>query len=309
MKIHLSQFAGFCGGVKRAYDMVAGLDMAAVKQPVFILGSLVHNPEVNKKIKERGILEISRENFFAALPGEIGTVIITAHGTGPDAYAAAKEKNIDVIDATCPKVIKVQRLAQVYKKRGYKIVLVGDRGHKEVRGIDEWGGGESIIISGEDDLKNMEKYFERSAHPKTSDVFSPKNIVRTSDVREKKIAVLAQTTQNEDFVKKVGEIFKKKYPDAEVLPTTCGATHERQREVKKLAKEHEAVLVIGSPTSANSTRLFEIASAINPETHFIDNSSELKKEWFSGIGSVAVTAGASAPKWVIEDVVARLRLI
>ncbi|MDQ1283698.1 MAG: 4-hydroxy-3-methylbut-2-enyl diphosphate reductase [Patescibacteria group bacterium] len=265
--------------------MVAGLDMAAARQPVFILGSLVHNDAVNERIEKKGISRIDRETFFAASAGEIGTIIITAHGSGPDVYAAAKEKNIDIIDTTCPKVLKVQRLARAYKKRGYAIILVGDRDHKETRGIDEWGGGGAAIISNDDDLKNI--HLDRSG----------------------KIAVLAQTTQNEDFFRRVGEYLKKKYSDVKVLPTTCGATHERQEEVKRLANEFETVLVIGSPESANSNRLYEIAKEINAKTYFIENADQLEDVWFKGVKSAAVTAGASTPEWVIEDVINHLRLI
>jgi 4-hydroxy-3-methylbut-2-enyl diphosphate reductase len=278
MKITLSQYAGFCDGVRRAYEMVSALDMARAKRPVYILGTLVHNPNVNEKIEVKGIEKIEREEFFAAKAGEIGTIIITAHGTGPDVYAHARKIGAEILDATCPKVIKVQRLAQVYKKRNYQIVIVGDRGHKEVRGIDDWGGGGAVIISDAADLKNIK--------------LDP----------EEKIAVLAQTTQNEEFFRSAGVYLKKKYPSVEILATTCHTTHERQEEIKNLARSHDAVIVIGSNTSANSGRLFEIARKINPRTYFIENAAELANVKFDGAEKVAVTAGASAPGWVIEEV-------
>lgn len=285
MEITLSQYAGFCDGVSRAYEMVASLDMDRIKKPVFILGTLVHNPNVNERIAVKGIEKIEREEFFAAGPGKIGTLIITAHGTGPDVYRRARKIGADVIDTTCPKVIKVQRLAQIYKKRGYQIVIIGDRNHKEVRGIDDWGGGESIIISDEADLKNSEVKLKDSAQ---------------------KIAVLAQTTQNEEFYRAAGKYLKQKFPAAAVLATTCHTTHERQQEIRRLAGQNDLVIVIGSITSANSNRLFEIARAINPKTYFIEGADELSKLDFTGVESIAVTAGASTPGWIIEKVLERL---
>ena len=148
MKIILSQFAGFCDGVRRAFEIVQNIESEKIKKPVYVLGSLVHNQDVVKKIEEKGIHKIDMQKFLEAKPGEIGTVIITAHGAGPKIYEIAKEKNIDVIDTTCPKVIKVQRLAQVYSKRGYDIILVGDKNHKEVQSIFEWGDEKAVQDSG-----------------------------------------------------------------------------------------------------------------------------------------------------------------
>lgn len=285
MKITLSQYAGFCDGVQRAYEMVGALDMAGVPKPVRILGTLVHNPNVNRRIEAKGIKKIERADFFAAGPGDIGTLIITAHGTGPDVYEHAKSIGAQIIDTTCPKVIRVQRLAQVYQKRGYRIVIVGDRGHKEVKGIDDWGGGQSIIVSDETDLKN----------------------VNLNSVE--KIAVLAQTTQNEEFYRAAGRYLKKKFPAAEILATTCHTTHQRQEEIRRLAEKNERVIVIGSTTSANSSRLFEIARDINPKTYFIEGAAELAKIDLAGATKIAVTAGASTPGWIIEEVMDKLAAI
>ena len=278
MRINLSKFAGFCDGVQRAFDIVMNLDISNAKIPVFVLGSLVHNPEVVRKIEEKGIRKIEREDFFKASSGEIGTLIITAHGDSPIIFETAKKRGIEVIDVTCPKVIKVQRLAKVFSQRGCKLVIVGDREHKEVRGIADWGGGEAAIVSGEEDLDNLD--FEKY----------------------NKVVILAQTTQNEDFYTKIAGEIKGRNPgkDIEILSTTCSTTHERQLEVRELARDNEAIIVIGSKSSANSVRLFEIAREINPNSCFIENVSELDSEWFHGISSVGVTAGASTPPWVIE---------
>jgi 4-hydroxy-3-methylbut-2-enyl diphosphate reductase len=285
MKITLSKYAGFCDGVKRAYDIVMNIDMRLIRKPIFVLGSLVHNPEVNRKIEEKGIKKIERDDFFNAPTGAIGTLIITAHGVGPDIYQAAKEKEVDVIDTTCPKVIKVQKLAKLFHQKEYRIVIIGDKDHKEVRGINEWGGEHSFIISEKKDLINLK--------------ISP----------NQKIAVLSQTTQNEDFCEEIGDFIKKKYENTKIDITTCDTTHTRQNEIKEIAKDNDAVLVIGSKTSANSRRLWEIALSINPRSYFIENISEIDKKWFKRMSSVGITAGASTPSWIIDEAIIFLQKI
>lgn len=283
MEIYLSRFAGFCDGVRRAYDMASALDMKKAKKPVFILGPLVHNSDVIGKIEEKGIVEIRSKRFFACQPGEIGTLIITAHGVGPDVFKAAKKKKIEVINTTCPKVVKAQRLTRIYHRRGYGIVLVGDKGHKEVEGINEWGEKKAQIVSSEADLAKLK--FKKN----------------------EKIAVLAQTTQSRKFFKKVADFIKNKFSGSEIMSTICSATRERQEEIEKLAKICEAVVVIGSKTSANSTRLYEIARSLNPKVCFVKGARELSEEWLRKVKKVAVTAGASTPDWVIEEVTKKIR--
>lgn len=283
MKITLSQFAGFCDGVKRAYEMVSSLDVSKMKKPVCILGSLVHNPDVIKKVEKKGIRKIDYKKFLLSKKGEIGTFIITAHGIGPEVFKIAKTKKIKIIDTTCPKVAKVQRLAQIFSKRGYEIILIGDKGHKEVEGINAWGEKKAKIISGDKDLKKLK--------------FS----------KNKKIAVMTQTTQDVEFFRKVSTFVKKKNSATEIFSTICYTTHDRQEEIKKLSGKNDAVIVIGSNESANSTRLFEIAKEKNPKTYFIENAGQLKKTWFRGKKTVLVTAGASTPSWVIEEVVEKLQ--
>ena len=283
MEIHLSQFAGFCDGVKRAYEMIIALDITRAKKPIYILGSLAHNADVVKKIHDKGIFKIDLADFLQSKKGEIGTIIITAHGVGPEIFDIAKKKNIKVIDTTCPKVIKVQRLAKVFSSRNYSIILVGDKGHKEVEGINSWGKGKSRIVSTQEDLESLD--------------FS----------NDKKIVVLSQTTQNEEFFEKAGKFIKNKFPNTQIISTICYTTHNRQGEISKLARKSDLIIVIGSSESANSTRLFEIAKEKNKKTYFIENYEQLKKNWFIGIRKVSVTAGASTPNWVIEEVIKKIR--
>jgi (E)-4-hydroxy-3-methyl-but-2-enyl pyrophosphate reductase len=287
MRITLSQFAGFCDGVKRAYEMVMDLDISRAKKPVFVLGALVHNPEVIKKIEEKGIRKIGRTDFFSENFGDIGTLIITAHGDSPDIFRLAEEKKIDIFDVTCPKVVKVQRLAKLFFEKGYRIVIFGDRGHKEIIGIQGWSGGEAIIVSDKEEAGRI----DLDPYPK--------------------IAVLSQTTQNVSLFHEIARaiVERNEGKEIEIIDTTCDSARERQEEVRKMAGDNDRVLVIGSKTSANSTRLFEIAQGINPNSYFVDNADEIDKDWFRGAESIGVAAGASTPFWVLREAISVLEKI
>lgn len=281
MKITLSQYAGFCDGVDRAYKIVKKVSQnKKIKKPIFILGSLVHNKEVVKKISEMGIRKISREDL---LKKKISTLIITAHGVGPDIYNFCDEKNIDIIDVTCPKVLKVQRLAKAFSERKNNIIIIGDKNHKEVKGIFEWTGKKAKVVSEESDLKKIK--------------FDLKS----------KIFIISQTTQNQDFVKEIFKKLKRKYKKTELVDTLCFTTHSRQNEIKILAGNNDAVVIIGSPESANSRRLWEIAREINPRSYFVEKATQIKKNWFKNCQKVAISAGASTPDWTIKSVVSFLK--
>jgi len=284
----LSQYAGFCEGVERAYAIVEKTAKdPEIKRPVFVLGSLVHNDDVVKKIEEMGIKKLSVDSnlmdFLASSKSEIGTLIITAHGIGPEIYEFAKKNKIDIIDTTCPKVIKVQRLARNFSKKEYQLVIIGEKNHKEVKGIYEWANKKAFIVENLEDLRTL------SLNPK------------------KNIAVISQTTQDREFFDESARYIAKKYPQAEIINSICLTTHDRQAEIKELARKNDVVIVIGSPKSANSNRLWEIAKHINSKTYFIEREDELKKGWFADCGKVAIAAGASTPKWIIEEVTKKIK--
>lgn len=284
MNVVLSKYAGFCDGVAGAYEKVKEIaNNPKVKKPIFVLGSLVHNNDVIENIEKMGVRKIDFDGSISGvaekLDDKIGTLVITAHGIGPEIFKIAREKGIDVIDTTCPKVIKAQRLAKVFFDRSYQVVIIGEKKHKEVQGIYRWAGKKAEIVSNYEDIENL-------------------NITEG-----KKIAVVSQTTQNKDLVDKISDEIKRKYPRAEILDTVCMTTKNRQEEVAQIAKESEIVLVIGSKESSNSNRLWEIAKKINDRTYFIERLTDIKDEWLNGIRSIGITAGASSPQWVIKEVV------
>ncbi len=283
MQITLSQYAGFCEGVDRAYNMIKKIALdPKVKKPIFVLGALVHNEDVVKSLEKLSVVTISdKKDFFKeinTLKGRIGTLAITAHGMGPKIYNFAKKKKIALVDTTCPRVIKAQRLAKLFSEKNYQLVIVGEKGHKEVEGIFEWGNKKAKFVEKEADFKKLK--------------LDPK----------KKIAVLSQTTQNQEFVRHAWDVLRKKYPQVEIVDTLCLTTQNRQNEVRKKALKNDAVVVIGSPTSANSTRLWEISQEINQKSYFIERRNQLRKSWFKDCQKIWVTAGASTPTWIIEEV-------
>lgn len=284
MKVRLSKYAGFCDGVAGAYEKVKEIaGNSKIKKPIFVLGSLVHNNDVMKRVEEMGVKKIefagSISEVSDKITEKIGTLVITAHGIGPKIFEIAREKGIDVVDTTCPKVMKAQRLAKVFLDRGYRIIIIGERKHKEVQGIFRWAKKRAEIVSSFGDIENLK--------------------LDTN----KKIAVVSQTTQNKDFVDEMVIEIKKKYPRAEILDTVCLTTKNRQEEVAQIARDSEAVLVIGSKESSNSNRLWEIAKKINDKTYFIERLTDIKEEWLNGIRNIGITAGASSPRWVIQEVV------
>lgn len=284
MKVRLSKYAGFCDGVAGAYEKVKEIaGNSKIKKPIFVLGSLVHNNDVMKRVEEMGVKKIefagSISEVSDKITEKIGTLVITAHGIGPKIFEIAREKGIDVVDTTCPKVMKAQRLTKIFFDRGYQIIIIGEKKHKEVQGIFRWAKKRAEVVSNFGDIENLK--------------------LDTN----KKIAVVSQTTQNKDFVDEMVIKIKKKYPRAEILDTVCLTTKNRQEEVAQIARDSEAVLVIGSKESSNSNRLWEIAKKINEKTYFIERLTDIKEEWLNGIRNIGITAGASSPRWVIQEVV------
>jgi len=288
MKITLSKHAGFCEGVKGAYEMImAAVSDPKVKKPIYVMGSLVHNNDVVKNLEEMGVrkLKVDRDLFknLPSLKKDIGTLVITAHGMGPSIQEFCKKEKIDLLDTTCPRVVRLQRLAKVFSDKLHEVIIIGDKKHKEVESVSEWSGNTALIVEKMSDLRKMK-------FPSA-----------------KKITVLFQTTQNLDYLEIASSFFGNFCPDAKIMNTICLATQHRQNEVKIIARKNEAVVVIGSPESANSKRLWEIAQKINPRSYFIERASQIKKAWFLEAQKVGVAAGASTPDWIIKDVIKKLK--
>ena len=276
MKIFLASPRGFCAGVVRAIDIV---ERALMKygSPLYIKHQIVHNKYVVASLERKGVITV--ENV-QDIPDE-SIVIFSAHGSSPDDFNEAKKKKLTVIDATCPLVTKVHNEAIIYKKEGFKVLLVGHRGHQEVRGT--MGHTEMYLVDEREEF----------SLPDWDD--------------NDEVAVLSQTTLSVDDTKNVINTIKNKYRSTKIRNDICYATTNRQDSVKELAKQVEVVLVIGSSNSSNCNRLKEVALSQGTKAYLINGSDELSENWFNGVNFVGITSGASTPDNLVEEVINKLK--
>lgn len=272
MNIKLAEESGFCFGVKKALDRVNSIEN---KENLYILGKLIHNSQVIESLKKQGIKFIENIDEIKQ-----GTLVISAHGISDDIIAKAKEKQLNIIDTTCPLVKNVHNITKNLEQQGYRIIIFGDKQHTEVKGI-KGNLKDPIIISNIQELENLQTG---------------------------KYALVSQTTQDIVKFNEISNKLKEKIRDLIITDTICSATKLRQENAEKLAKESDLMLVIGDYNSANTKRLKDICSKI-VETKHIEKPNEIKKEWFKDKENIGITAGASTPKNVIREVIAMISKI
>ena len=272
MKIYLGVPRGFCAGVVRAIDLVE-LALKKYGAPVYVKHEIVHNSFVVKSLEDEGAITVEDVDDIPCG----SKVVFSAHGSPPEDFAKAKNRNLEVIDATCPLVIRVHNEAKKYVREGRKIVLVGHKGHQEVKGT--MGQADMEII---DDR-------EEFVAPEWS-----KNIP---------VAVITQTTLSvDDTNMSIGNI-KNSFNDVLVRNDLCYATTNRQKAVKEIAKNVDVMLVIGSKNSSNCNRLRDVAESVNVRSYLINGVHELNEGWLEGIDNVGITSGASTPEVLVEEVI------
>lgn len=267
MKVIQAEKAGFCFGVKRALDMA---ERTVQNSATVSLGPLIHNQQVVDRMERQGVHVIN--DVEEAQAG--ATLIVRSHGVPPEIYQTAQSKGIQVVDATCPFVQKAQRLATEASQRG-QVIVVGDKHHPEVQGILGWAGGNALAIETVQEAQELPSY--------------------------EHVSVLAQTTQPIANFQRIVEELKHHTPELTVYNTICNATEERQTVARELSKKVDVMVVVGGKNSANTRKLAAIC-AEETETHLIETADELKDNWFKGIQTAGLTAGASTPDWIIEEV-------
>lgn len=278
MKIRVAQSAGFCFGVKRALEIA--LKTAKKNKPVYMLGGLVHNEDVIRAIRKAGIKKISR-----LIRGKNKTLIIRAHGASLKIFQKAGQKGYDIIDATCPMVKEIHKIAQRCENEGCQVIIIGEKKHDEVLGITGQLKNKALVISTTEPL--------------------PIHRIKTI----KKAAIVVQSTQNLEHVTKIVDLLKKYIPEIRFFNTICGPTRTKQAEIKKLPLENDVMLVIGSKTSANTKRLYEISKTLNKKSYLVQSKKDLKNTWFKNAKTVGITAGASTPQNATCEVVRYIRQI
>jgi 4-hydroxy-3-methylbut-2-enyl diphosphate reductase len=277
-KIVLANHYGFCMGVKRAIKIALETGENG-PGPVNVIHEIVHNDAVVQDLADRGIGYVSK---VTEAPG--GTVIVSAHGAPPSMFQEAAHRGLNVVDATCPLVIRIHKIIRKLIDNGYQVVHFGDIHHHETIGvIGQAPPGRVQVISGIDALQKLKPAGHR-------------------------YALTAQTTADVADFKKIGARAKKTFPGIEVFNTICNATSQRQAAILQIAPEVQMMLVVGSASSANSNRLRSISEAICGRAYLINTADSLDELWLDGVETVGITAGASTPDFLVEEVVSRLEV-
>jgi len=273
MKIYISQYSGFCFGVKRAIE-IAQKALKRYKN-IYIIEDIVHNQQVSQDLKKQGIKKVKNiEDIPQKSP-----FLINAHGVSKSIYEKARKRNLKIIDTTCPIVKNIHKKAIKLEKEGYGIIIIGDKNHVEVQAI-KGSVKEGTVVGNAKDLKKI------------------KNIPL-------KIGCICQSTQNIENVASVIYELVKISQELKFINTICKEIEKRQEEIRRLSKKTEAVIIVGSKKSANTSRLFEIAKNINPYTFFIETPQKLKKEW-KRFNSIGIAGGASTPLYLLKEVEKKL---
>ena len=287
MEVKVAKTAGFCFGVQRAVDKVYEL-IGSCPDRLFTLGPIIHNEEVVNDLEKKGV-RVASEGDLRTLP-EGSTVVIRSHGVGKEVYDHLEEYGLSYVDVTCPFVLKIHRIVEKESRAGAHIVIIGDPDHPEVVGICGWCMGPYTVIRTEQDALDF--------------VFPI----------DKNICIVSQTTFNYNKFKDLVEILSKKRYDntvlniLNILNTICNATEERQREAKNIAGEVDTMLVVGGRHSSNTQKLFEICKKECGNTYYIQTPVDLDSEMFHRSSCVGITAGASTPKKIIEEVQEHVRI-
>lgn len=278
-KIILARHYGFCMGVKRAIT-IAEETAQDNSTPVNILNEIVHNEAVVDRFRDQGVGQVFSVD---AVPG--GTLIISAHGIAPNVIAEAKDRGLHVVDATCPLVTRIYEIVQKVVAHGYYVIHFGDPSHDETLGVVGQAPDRITVVASVGELASLPEWSDR------------------------KLGLTCQTTASLDEFVRFQVAAREKWPHVEIFDTICNATNQRQTAIMDLAPHVDLVLVVGSATSANSRRLAGISEAICGKGHLIGSVKDIRTEWFApdqGVRRVGVTAGASTPDFLVDEVVQRL---
>lgn len=287
MDVKLAKSAGFCFGVKRAVDTVYEQivlneqNKPGEQTPIYTYGPIIHNEEVIADLERKGVRIINNEEELEALTG--GTVIIRSHGVGEKIYHLIEKQNLKLVDATCPFVKKIHRTVRDASDQGDYVLIVGNREHPEVQGICGWCHGPYTVISSVEEAQKLR---------------IPEG---------KKVTVVSQTTFNVSKFKYILESLQEICYNVICVNTICNATQERQAEAQQIASEVDAMIVIGGKTSSNTQKLYEICKKECDNTYYIQTLKDLSAYNFQTVCTVGITAGASTPKHIIEEVQLHVR--
>ena len=275
MEVTVAKTAGFCFGVKRAVEKVYE-QIGKTEKPIYTYGPIIHNEQVVGDLQEKGVEVIDTLEELRTIRDAV--VVIRSHGVGKDVYDILKENGVEIVDATCPYVKKIHRIVEKQTAEGRRVLIVGSEDHPEVQGIKGWGDERTKVIENMDDFRRLEL------------------------PEDEKLCIVSQTTFNyKKFQDLVEKISKTRY-DITVLKTICNATQERQVEAMRIASQVDVMLVIGGKHSSNTQKLYDICRKECKNTYYIQTLGDFNPECISSVRSVGITAGASTPNNIIEEV-------
>ena len=274
MELTIGKHAGFCFGVRRAVQ--TAFDAATAQVPCVTLGPLIHNPQEVERLTRAGIRAVTSLDEVA--PGQ--TVIIRSHGVTPDVYAQCEARGIRYIDATCPHVAHIHQLVKAYSEHGDVVLIVGEAEHPEVVGIAGWAAGPVFIL--------------------------PDAQAARAAQLPRRAMVVAQTTIRRERFEEVLAVLRERVGELTVRMTICAATSQRQQEAGELSRQADVMVVVGGRNSSNTQKLYETCRARCPRTLLVETPEDLPEGAFSATDRVAITAGASTPQWLLDQVRARI---
>ena len=282
MDVRLAKTAGFCFGVKRAVETVYEQVAKDENRKIYTYGPIIHNQEVIKDMKSKGVEVIETEEELQKLSS--GVVIIRSHGVPKRIHHILERQGLVCVDATCPFVKKIHNIVEKESQAGKHIVIIGDENHPEVKGIQGWAGDNVTVIKTEEQAESF------------------------SVPQDTPVCVVSQTTFNYNKFKYLVEILSKKSYNINVLNTICSATKERQTEAESIAKEVDVMIVVGDKHSSNTQKLFEICHGACDNTYYIQTLEDLDMNQLKSVKTVGITAGASTPNNIIEEVQNNVRI-
>jgi 4-hydroxy-3-methylbut-2-enyl diphosphate reductase len=278
MKIRKAIHAGYCWGVERALDIVTDTAAAHPGETVRTLGPIIHNPHVVQSLEDKGVQSVNDLDEMTN-----GTVIIRTHGVPPETYEHATAKGLNVVDATCPLVTLVQNKAKQLVQEGYHLVIFGNPRHPEVIGTIGHAGGKATVIEHPEDIEKVHL--------------------------PKRVGVVVQTTQETELLAALLAHLAPRCKEVKIFNTICNPTIERQEAARELARDVQVVIVVGGKNSSNTRHLAEVCREEGATAYHIEDATELDPQWVRGVENIGITAGASTPGWLMDQVIERLEKI
>ena len=280
MEVLLAKSAGFCFGVKRAVDRVYELAQTSAK--IYTYGPIIHNEEVVGDLEKKGVSVIETKEELRQI--KEGVIVIRSHGVAKEIYDQIEQQGLECVDATCPFVKRIHNIVEKESANGKQILIIGNAGHPEVEGIMGWSSTPAMVAECAEEIEQIH------CNP------------------DQPVCIVSQTTFNYNKFKDLVEIISKKSYDVSVLNTICGATRERQTEARSIAEEVDAMIVIGDKHSSNTQKLFEICKGACKDTYYIQTLDDLDLNQLGSVETVGITAGASTPNNIIEEVQNNVRI-